>query len=108
MSPAEERLSLSAPVERSIPLPFAFDTTIGYWTGEPDWALLERVLEALVGPPPGPASGWRAALRAARTGISLSSLPVTLILAEGALLVRGDAGEVQEIADQIQEGLRQD
>ena len=33
-------------IERRVPLPLAFDTAIGYWTGEPDWDLLEHALRS--------------------------------------------------------------
>lgn len=86
--------------ERAIPLPLAFDTAIGYWTGEPDWELVETAISACAG------SGAAQALRLHRQGgPPAESGGVTLTVAGTTLLVRGETAAVDAFVRGVEERL---
>jgi hypothetical protein len=86
---------------RAIPLPYAFDARIGYWTGEIDWDLLASALPVvadLTGVPPAtePAE-WLAAARVGRAA-PLAWSGLTLVVEGDTLLIRGEEGLVEPVA----------
>ena len=91
---------MSEPAERAIPLPLAFDTAIGYWTGEPDWELVEAAVSACAG----------AAVAERLAGHRQGGAPVEcsgfiLEIAETTLLVRGEPAVVERFAAEVEERL---
>jgi hypothetical protein len=99
---------MSQPAERLIPLPYLFDASIGYWTGEPDWDLLAEILAGSVEAGLGPVSAaeWIAALRPGAAPATLQVSGVLLTVEGADLILRGEEAEVERLADRLEEDLR--
>lgn len=96
---------MSEAAGRAVAIPYAFDTGIGYWTGELDWELLVRAVRAL-GEEMAPSSidAWAAAARAGGSD-ELCCCGVTLVVEEALLIVRGEGKVVERAARRIEREL---
>lgn len=94
------------PATRLVTIPYAFDTAIGYWTGELDWALLSTALREirLDGPEPCCIDAWVARARAG-SAPPLRFGGVRLSVREASVVVEGDADLVQAVAQALEERL---
>jgi hypothetical protein len=87
---------VSEPVERRLPLPFAFDEAIGYWTGDPDLALLRDVLVEVARIPPDVLDAWLA------RGGALEWEGLSYTLDSDTLVMRGDGEAVERLGRQLE------
>jgi hypothetical protein len=80
---------MNDPVVRSLPLPYAFDTAIGYWTGELDWERLAASLREAVPASELPEAALVAWVEAARAGDEAAPLvlPCMVLTRSGVELV---------------------
>lgn len=79
--------------ERVIPLPYRFDTAIGYWTGEPDWDRLTAAL-ASAAPVPAAVTEWVRQQREGAPAPPLEACRVTIRLDGASLVLAGDEADV--------------
>jgi len=96
---------MSEPVERALPLPYAFDVTIGYWTGEPDWELLVQALAGAADPDLGDTSAaifaWIGALRAGEAAALLRVGNAAVSLTGAELVVSGPSTAVEALVGRL-------
>jgi hypothetical protein len=93
-------------LERSLPLPYAFDSAIGYWTGEPDWQLLREALVAASGAEGDPAETslvtWIEALRAGEPAAPLQIRGVLISVVGAELVLNGPSAAVDPLAARLE------
>ena len=90
--------------DRCLPIPCAFDVAIGYWTGEPDWALVAEALQAASA---GTLSRSEIDAWVRIGGGRTASLVVgeVAVLLEGEMIVlRGETAAVEELACVLERG----
>src|SRR5690242_8149413 len=87
---------MEPPAEHALPIPYAFDVAIGYWTGEPDWALVAEALRAACGGSlaVGETEAWLRSGGAAPLVVGA----VAVCLEGEAILLRGEAAAVEALA----------
>ncbi len=93
---------MSDRVGRIIPIPYAFDTATGYWTGEPDLALLRTaLLAAFPDLAPEAVESWFGVVREQRCS-ALACGGVEAGLRDGELVLAGEPAKVARAAAVIE------
>jgi hypothetical protein len=93
-------------VERRLPIPYAFDTAIGYWTGEPDWELVAGALQA-AGLAAHEVWAWIAAARQAHPLPLLALDGIAFYVGTGALVLKGPEEAVERATATLEQAFRE-